>query len=91
MYCSDVILHNDAASEEVCSHGDLRLMDGDFSNEGRVEICMDNHWGSVCNSLFDVNDATVICNQLGYTNGKTYTYIVYCDCVYVYTSVSVSI
>lgn len=57
------------ALEERCVSGEMRLMDGDFPNEGRVEVCLNNHWGTVCNSMFDAKDATVVCNQLGYTNG----------------------
>ena len=45
-------------------------MNGDYPNEGRVEICISNHWGTVCDYLFGVSDARVVCNQLGYTNGE---------------------
>ncbi|CAI8051100.1 Deleted in malignant brain tumors 1 protein [Geodia barretti] len=57
------------AAEERCIEGDVRLMNGDYPNEGRVEICISNHWGTVCDYLFDASDARVVCNQLGYTNG----------------------
>ena len=37
-----------------------------MTREGRVEICVNNAWGTVCeeNSLFDGNDAAVFCDQL---------------------------
>lgn len=52
-----------------CSHGDLRLEGGrsDSENgtkEGRLEICLNNAWGTVCSSAFGNNDAMVACNQL---------------------------
>ena len=34
------------------------------TREGRVEICFNNAWGTVCDSAFNVPDALVACNQL---------------------------
>ena len=40
-------------------------------SEGRVEMCNNNTWFAVCNSLFnfdwEIEEATVVCRQLGYT------------------------
>ena len=49
-----------------CSTGQLRLVGGNIPNEGRVEICMDNVWGTVCDDLWNSADASVACRQLGY-------------------------
>ena len=38
-------------------------------NEGRVEICLNNAWGTVCNYLFDNLEADVVCRQLGIAEG----------------------
>ena len=33
---------------------------------GRIEICFDGVWQAVCNYLWDMNDAKVVCRQLGF-------------------------
>ena len=47
-------------------------MDGSTPNEGRVEICIDNQWGTVTDDGWSSNDAKVVCQQLGYhhTDGE---------------------
>ena len=49
-----------------CIPGQLRLKGSSFANEGRVEICINDTWGTVCDDYWDNTDATVVCQELGY-------------------------
>lgn len=46
----------------------MRLANGDAPNEGRVEIFYRGQWGTVCDNLWDLVDASVVCRALGFEN-----------------------
>ena len=50
---------------DECQEGALRLA-GEGADElsGRVEICLDEFWGTVCDDGWDMRDATTVCRQL---------------------------
>ena len=48
-----------------CNTGDIRLQGGANTLTGRVEVCNNNIWGTVCDDFWGTPDATVVCRQLG--------------------------
>ena len=62
----------------ICDDGDVRLSVDHLTPEpfelvedelarGRVEVCVGGSYGSVCADLWDYEDSTVVCRQLGFS------------------------
>ena len=51
----------------VCTDGNIRLQGSTNVLVGRVEVCVNQTWATVCDKHWDDNDAKVICQQLGHS------------------------
>ena len=51
-----------------CTTGDLRLVGGDSEMEGRVEVCNNLRWGTVCDNQWTINHTAVVCRYFGFSD-----------------------
>ena len=53
--------------DERCTNGKIRLVGGSLPSEGRVEMCYNQQWGTMCGYNSISTYSNVICRQLGYS------------------------
>ena len=67
---SFIVMYNDACkiADQVtvnkCTNGDVRLVNGNKDNEGRVEYCYNGQWSPMCS--LNTYTARLVCKKLGY-------------------------
>ena len=52
---------------ELCNNGDIRITGGPSPLVGRVEVCVNKTWGTVCGEPWSDDHASVVCRQLGHS------------------------
>ena len=50
-----------------CTFGDVRLAASTYSGIGRIEVCQDGSWGTICSNAWDDLDASIACRASGYS------------------------
>ena len=54
----------------------VRLVEGQYPSQGRVEVYCNGQWGTICStSRFGATEAVTVCRQLGYTDASRYNHL----------------
>ena len=53
-------------------HALVRVVGGENPGEGRVEVFHAGVWGTICHHHWNVNDANVVCRELGYARSLSF-------------------
>lgn len=64
VYCRD------GAEGQNHYNSEVRLVGGNFSSEGTLEVYHDEKWGNVCHDGFHKMAAETVCRQMGYTHAR---------------------
>ena len=78
--CEYILYHSTGV---VCHDGDVRLVNGSGRHEGRIEVCFNETWGTICDYTWNI-EADIVCQQLGYSEAGIVfiSYIVPCRLSY---------
>ena len=56
----------------TCKDRDLRVVDGENVRQGRVEICYNQAWGTICDRVYGDVAAGILCQELGFRRKRNY-------------------
>ena len=60
----------------------MKLVEGEAETEGRVEVCINKRWGTICrDTRWSDEDATTVCRQLGYWEGISNSDSIFDECL----------
>jgi len=65
-----VCIAEDRVNVSACEDGDVRLRNAGSLLEGRLEICVNRVWGTVCSNGFGQSEARVACRKLPFASGE---------------------
>jgi hypothetical protein len=54
-------------------NGQIRLVEGRYVSQGKLEVYCNGQWGTVCDDLFEIDEANTVCQHLGYTNAVSFS------------------
>lgn len=63
----------------ACFEGEIRLVDGSSASEGRVELCHNQQWGTICDDGWSEIDANVACRQADFSGFGKFPNVTWCD------------
>ena len=92
MFALIILLSAAVEVDDNCTHGTLQVASStddsdDLYSEGRLEVCVNGAWGTICDTAYGTRDAQVACRQLGYDDHGiyfAYTCISLCAIIYYY-------
>ena len=62
-----------------CSDGQIKVIEGNLEEYGRLEICSDKRWESLSDFYWDQNVARVACIELGFASTCGNVFIIICN------------
>ena len=69
-----IIIQFPTASGPSCTNNALRMIRSQnwtpFNGRGRIEICSNGQWGTICDDGWNLNDVKVACFQLGFSKNS---------------------